>query len=410
MKYSLNIREVTYSLSEALDFVGIDDTMHGKRVAYMAAEVAKSLSWSQNKIDELILLGMLHDCGVSSTDVHTHLVTELDWANSHLHCIRGEELLNRTKVYKDFATYIRYHHTHWDELPDDLNQEQKELSNLIYLVDRVDAIRAQINSIDSHSAQNIQETIQKYSGIMFSPELVNAFMRSSLRDSFWFYLEKEPLNEYLMEWVESSSEEEFSFNDLKEIAMMFAAIVDAKSEFTSEHSIGVATLSRYLAQQFELPQKTCEKVELAGLLHDLGKLRVADEILNKPAKLDAEERLVMNRHGFDSDMVLRRIKGFREIAHIASLHHETLDAKGYPYSLDASQIPFEARIIAVADIFQALIQNRPYRDGLSMDRAYEIILEMGKSGKLDMDVIAKLKEHLATCYEKASIMYEINQH
>lgn len=409
MRYSLNIREVTYSLSEALDFVGIDDTMHGKRVAYMAAELAKSMSWSQKLIDDIILIGMLHDCGVSSTDVHTHLVTELDWENSQEHSIRGEDLLNRTRIYKDFAIYIKYHHTHWDELPETLSKEQKEISNLIYMVDRVDALRAQQINIDSHSPENIKNTIQKYSGTMFSPELVEAFMKSSLRDSFWFYLEQEALNDYLIEWVESSTEERFTFKDIKEVAMMFAAIVDAKSVFTSEHSIGVATLSRYLAEKLELPQDSCEKVELAGLLHDLGKLRVADDILNKPAKLNEEEKLIMNRHGFDSDMVLRRIKGFREIAHIASLHHETLDATGYPYSLDASEIPLEARIIAVADIFQALIQNRPYRDGLSMDKAYEILLEMGHDGKLDMDIIATLKEHLNSCYEKASIMYDINQ-
>ncbi|MDD5119645.1 MAG: hypothetical protein PHP90_13760, partial [Sulfuricurvum sp.] len=81
MDYLLNLREATYALSEALDYVGIDDTMHGKRVAYMSAEVAKKLGWEQNRIDALILMGMLHDCGVSSTDVHHHLVTELDWDN-----------------------------------------------------------------------------------------------------------------------------------------------------------------------------------------------------------------------------------------------------------------------------------------------------------------------------------------
>lgn len=78
MNYHLNIREVTYALSEALDFVGVDDILHGKRVAYMAAEVAKVLGWDRESIDELMTLGMLHDCGVSSTTVHTHLVNELD--------------------------------------------------------------------------------------------------------------------------------------------------------------------------------------------------------------------------------------------------------------------------------------------------------------------------------------------
>lgn len=409
MEYSVNMREVTYALSEALDFVGIDDTMHGKRVAYMAAELAKHLSWDKETIDDIIFIGMLHDCGVSSTDVHSHLVNELDWENSQLHSIRGEDLLNRTSFYNEYAPYIRYHHTHWEELPAEMHQKIKEISNLIYLTDRVDALRAQNADMGEKTVPNIYKTIQTYSGTMFSPELVEVFLNISTRDSFWFYLEEEALNDYLTEWVAQGKSRSFPFATLKEIALMFAAVVDAKSSFTSEHSLGVATLSKFLAQKFELPVSSCEKVELAGLLHDLGKLRIDDAILDKPSKLNAAEKLKMNRHGFDSDIILRRIKGFKEIAHIASLHHETLDAKGYPYHLSASEIPFEARIIAVADIFQALVQNRPYRDGLTQKEAYTIINEMCEDGKLDIKVVAMLQKHLEESYNQATVKYDILQ-
>ncbi|MBU0631762.1 HD domain-containing protein [bacterium] len=406
MQYSLNIREVTHALSGALDFVGIDDTLHGKRVAYMAAELAKSLSYPKESVDDIIFIGMLHDCGVSSTDVHTHLVTELDWNNSQVHSIRGEALLNTTTVYKRFSPYIRYHHTHWDNLPDSLSEDEKNISNLIYLVDRVDALNAQMRESGAKSVFAIQEIIQKYSGTMFSPQLVDVFMSQSSRDSFWFYLEEEALDEYFIEWVEKGSNEEFTFEIVKEIALMFAAVVDAKSEFTSEHSLGVSTLARYLADLFELSQETCEKIELAGLFHDLGKLRVDDAILDKPSELDTDEKLIMNRHGFDSFIILRHIQGFREIAHLASLHHETLDAKGYPYNLGSSDIPMESRIITVADIFQALIQDRPYRQGLDMNEAYQILYEMCENGKLDFSIVKKLKENLQMCYEKANVKYE----
>ncbi|WP_345980860.1 HD domain-containing phosphohydrolase [Sulfurimonas sp. HSL3-2] len=409
MEYSLNIREVTYALSGALDFVGIDDTLHGKRVAYMAAELAKELSWDKALIDDIIFTGMLHDCGVSSTDVHTHLVTELDWNNSQVHSIRGEVLLKMTKAYKKFATYVRYHHTHWHDLPEALSDHEKEISNLIYLVDRVDALNAQMKSSGIKSMHSMQETINKYSDTMFSPRLVEGFLNVSSRDSFWFYLENEALEEYFTEWVEKGFDEDFSFEEVKEISLMFAAVVDAKSTFTSEHSIGVSNLSRYLADLFELPQESREKIELAGLLHDLGKLRVDDAILDKPSKLDTDERLIMNRHGFDSFIILRHIKGFKEIAHLASLHHETLDAKGYPYNLNPSDIPIEARIITVADIFQALIQERPYRQGLDMNEAYDILYQMCEDGKLDFTIVKKLKENLESCYEKAGIKYEIAQ-
>ena len=404
MTYGLNIREVTYALSGALDYVGIDDTLHGKRVAFMAAQVARELSYQPEVIDEIIYIGMLHDCGVSSTDVHTHLVTELDWNNSQVHCIAGEMLLKSADVYCKYAPYIRYHHTHWQDLSLELNENIKIIANLIYLVDRVDALRAQTQSSGVQSIFSIQETIQKYSGSMFSPKLVKAFLAASSRDSFWFYLESEALSEYFLEWIKKGFDEEFSYETVKGIALMFAAVVDAKSEFTSQHSLGVSVLARYLAELFDLSQEECEKVELAGLLHDLGKLKVEDAILDKPTKLNADERLKMNRHGFDSYIILRHIEGFKDIARLASLHHETLDAKGYPYNLSAKDIPLEGRIISVSDIFQALIQDRPYRHGLSADEALRIINTMCEEGKLDSRVVQKLKENLHKCYELAFVI------
>lgn len=409
MNYLLNIKEVTYALTEALDFVGIDDIMHGKRVAYMAAEVSKEMLWSKETIDEIIFTGMLHDCGVSSTDVHNHLINELDWDNSQSHAIRGKALLQKTSIYNKYSTYVRYHHTHWNELPNKLLSYEKDLTNLIYLVDRVDAIRAQMKEIIPRSTNTIQETIKKYSGTLFNPILVDAFIKVSSRGSFWFYLEEEALDEYFTEWINTGRNENYTFAQIKELGLMFAAIVDAKSTFTSEHSIGVATLSRYLAELLQLSVDRCEKIELAGLLHDLGKLKVEDYVLTKPSKLNADERLKMNRHGFDSNIILRHIKGFKEIAHIASLHHETLDAKGYPYQLSANEIPLEARIVAVADIFQALVQDRPYRGGLSKEEAYKIIEQMCQDGKLDINVVSKLQNKLQSCYEYALVKYEIDQ-
>lgn len=401
MIYNVNLREVSYALSEALDYVGIDDTMHGKRVAFMSAEIAKKLGWNQSRIDDLIMIGMLHDCGVSSTDVHSHLVNELDWDNSQVHCLRGSTLLHNVGIYHTFAPVILYHHTHWDNFSDAVSDEIKEYANLIYLTDRVDALRVQLGDGSNVERHNIASVIQKYSGSMFSPELVNAYMETSSSDSFWFYMESEALNDYFSEWIGAGENDSVPFKILKNLAMMFASVVDAKSTFTSEHTYGVASLARYLTKNCNLPSETQEKVELSAFFHDLGKLRVADEILQKAGPLNEEERSHMNRHGFDSHMILRKIKGFQEIAKIASMHHETLDAKGYPYHLGGENIPIEARILTVADIFQALVQDRPYRKGLSASEAYAIIQDMGEENKLDREVIAILAAHLDECYNRA---------
>ncbi len=406
MTYFLNFREVTYALSEALDYVGIDDTMHGKRVGYMSAEVAKRLGWSSERIDRIILMGMLHDCGVSSTDVHHHLVTELDWDNSQVHCQRGALLLSKVPFYSDYAEVVLYHHTHWDQLPATASSEMKEESNLIYLTDRVDALRVQLGSSTLHEKADVRSTIQKHVGEMFSPELVEAFIETSLADSFWYYLEAESLEGYYEDWINQSDSSEIVFEELKNIALMFADIVDAKSRFTSKHTYGVAALACYLSILSGLSEAQQESIELSAFFHDLGKLRVADSILHKQGPLDEEERAQMNRHGFDSNVILRKIKGFHEIAKIASMHHETLDAKGYPYHLGGDEIPIEARILTVADIFQALVQDRPYRKGLTAAEALNILNTMENELKLDKSIVELVRQNLVECYERA--MYAEN--
>ena len=401
MDYQLNFREVTYALTEALDYVGIDDTMHGKRVAYMSAEVAKRLGWSPAQIDDIIMTGMLHDCGVSSTDVHHHLVTELDWDNSQVHCIRGETLLKNVPAYRNYAPAILHHHTHWDALPQTLNNDTRNNANIIYMTDRVDALRVQLGDITGDEKNSIRAMIEKYSGTMFSPELVEAFLDISTSDSFWFYMESEALDGYFMEWIDQGETEFYPFHVLKNIAQMFANVVDAKSNFTSEHTYGVAALSRYIAQLQELSPQAQEKIELSAFFHDLGKLRVADAILHKNGALSADERTQMNRHGFDSNVILRKINGFQEIAKIASMHHETLDGKGYPYHLSGDQIPIEARILTIADIFQALVQDRPYRHGLSALETYAILNDMCDQYKIDRSLLNAVHAHLDECYDYA---------
>lgn len=405
MGYNINFREVIYALSQALDYVGIDDIHHGKRVAFMASECAKEANWPEEDIDFLFFAGMLHDCGVSNTDVHTKLVTQIDWDGSDVHCNRGYNLLKSVNLFKDFSTCVKYHHTHWDKLKNvkNISKKEKMFANLIYLVDRVDAIRAQhLLKGTINNFNDIQDVIKKYKGTFFNEELVELFLKASSKSSFWYYLESDSLESYLHEWIQKTQPIKMNYENLKEISIMFAHIVDAKSKFTAEHSLNVSKLAKYLAEEMKLSKKSVQNIELASLLHDLGKLRVDDYILDKNGKLSNEEILIMNKHGFDTDMILRKIDGFKEISKLASMHHETLDGKGYPNKLTADKIPIEARVVSVADIFQALIQARPYRESLDANQAINIILNMQEQGKLDKNIVEILQNNLEKAYKIAS--------
>ena len=396
--YKVNLRQVSYALSEALDFVGVDDLYHGKRVAFMSSVVAQKLGYSLERVDDIITAGMLHDCGVSRIDIHQNLINELDWEGSQKHCHRGALLLKDVTFYKKYSDTILYHHTHWSDLELlDIDEKIKIDANIILLTDRVDALRAR-----GKSKKEILSTLEEQKSKMFHPNLVDIFQEISSPDSFWFYLEDINIEFFLHAWIVKESEKEYKFENLKEIAFMFSNIVDAKSSFTSEHSLNVSKVAVYLAKKVGLTKRQIEILELAALLHDLGKLRVDDTILDKKGPLLEDDIRVMHRHSFDSEMILNKIDGFKEIALLASLHHESLDGTGYPYQKTAEELGMDARILILSDIFQALVQNRPYRKQLNAQKIIEILEEMKEAHKIDENILKIIEDNIEEVYNLAN--------
>ena len=161
-----------------------------------------------------------------------------------------------------------------------------------------------------------------------------------------------------------------------------------------EHSVGVARVARLLAVKLGDDEDTCDQVEIAGLLHDLGKLRVPDEILDKPGRLEARERRIINTHSFETYQILRRIKGFEAITPWAAFHHEEPGGTGYPFHLKGEELSVEARLMRVADVFQAMAQDRPYRPGLRADKVLAFLARLGRAGRPDQEILAVAAENL----------------
>lgn len=400
-----DLRHVIYALSDALDLVGVDDVAHGKRVGIMAAECGRVAGLPETETAFLLDLGMLHDIGVSSTRAHCHLVEKFDWDGSQVHCEVGHALLKGFGPLEAMAEPVRYHHTRWDALPTgDVDPDTLRAANLIYLVDRVDALAA------SHYADNslllftddIRARIAEHAGTFFSPELVELFLDASHTEAFWLDLEPRSIQARMVESLATARDYPANTDELKHLAGIFARIVDAKSPFTAEHSLGVARLARHLAERLGVSPDNCDKLEIAGMLHDLGKLRIPDEILDKPGRLDAAERKIINTHSYETFQILHGIRGFDEITRWAAYHHEEPDGSGYPFHLTAAEMPFEAAILRVADIFQAMVQERPYRQGLGDTEVSNFIRRMADDGRIDSRVAEVLLEdvpaaRLAAC-------------
>ncbi|MDE2585703.1 MAG: HD domain-containing protein [Betaproteobacteria bacterium] len=379
-----------YALSDALDLVGIDDVAHGKRVGIMAGACADALGLAGPDRNFVFDLGLLHDIGVSSTSTHYHLVTEFDWESSQRHCDVGYELLRCFGPLAAMADPVHYHHTHWERLArrSDISPVVAEQANLIYLVDRVDALASPYygsGAVLMHAAE-IRQKIGDKGGSYFSPKLVEAFLSASATEAFWLQLEPRGIQAALQDMLARSNPYRASMEELKQLARIFSRIVDAKSPFTVEHSLGVARLSRYIGERMGLDAATCDKLEIAGLLHDLGKLRVPDEVLEKPGALDEREQQIIHVHSFETFQILHRIRGFEDITLWAAYHHEAPDGSGYPFHLQGAAMPLEARILRVSDIFQAMVQDRPYRSGLSADAVLSFLNELAAAGRVDAEV------------------------
>ena len=184
-----------------------------------------------------------------------------------------------------------------------------------------------------------------------------------------------------------NNEKIISQNHLMELANSLAGAIDAKDPYTKGHSTSVSRYSEALARAINLPEEQVQKIKLGALLHDVGKIGIPENVLKKPDKLSDEEWQIMKQHPvIGAEKVLAPNEALRELIPMVKYHHEHLDGSGYPEHLKGDQIPLEARIIAVADTYHALISDRPYRKGMSVEKACEILKE--GAGKLwDSDLI-----------------------
>ena len=182
--------------------------------------------------------------------------------------------------------------------------------------------------------------------------------------------------------------------DVDRIAQAFADIVDAKSPFTGTHSSRVADLAEGLAARLGLLAPEVVNVRRAGLLHDLGKLGVPNTVLDKPGRLDGSEMEVIRRHPELTLRILGTIPTFADVAELAACHHERLDGTGYFRGMTAPELALGARIVAVADVFEALTADRPYRAAMPVEAALAIMRESAGE-HLASDVIEALADTLA---------------
>lgn len=184
-----------------------------------------------------------------------------------------------------------------------------------------------------------------------------------------------------------NNEQIISQNHLIEMVTSLASAIDAKDTYTKGHSSSVSRYSEALARAINLPESEVERISLGALLHDVGKIGIPENVLRKPTHLSDEEWAIMKQHPvIGAEKVLMPNDTLRDLIPMVKYHHEHWDGSGYPENLKGEEIPLSARIVAIADAYHALISDRPYRKGLSVQKACEI-LKMGAGIQWDSALV-----------------------
>lgn len=291
----------------------------------------------------------------------------------NLRCDRGAHILRKLGLGDVAAEAVRGLDEHWDGS----GYPERRTGPEIPLEARLLAVAQHLDVFASEQGtKRAMDVLRERSGRWFDPEIVRLAEHLQKIGALWGQaLSDTPESETRRAALDLAPEEvhRLEGGDIDLICEAFADVVDAKSSFTFRHSVGVTAAAVGIAGQLGLSDERKRLVNRAALLHDLGKLRVPNSILDKPSKLDGSEWLVVQEHPRLTREILSRIGAFHELAAIAGAHHEKLDGTGYPDRLTAQQLPVEARIIAVADVYGALIEDRPYRPGMSHEAALEIM-------------------------------------
>ncbi len=403
----INLGDFVLAVSQALDLASPQIFDHAIRVAYIAFRISNLLEVEDEQQKDLLLAALLHDAGISSTEMKMDAL-EFDLGeNAQQHCIEGYNLFKNFYRFSQLSPLILYHHNLWEKVDKEENtrsnkvHENEEnqynsyncshefLGNLLHLADRVE-ISIKRNQFILEQVGKIQEKINSRRGTTFAPYLVDTFNELVDKEAFWLDLESGYSNKIITDQV-CKYQLEVPLSEVRDLSLIFAEIVDRKSPFTGRHSRGIAETSTQLAESFGFSPHECQQMEIAALLHDLGKLSVPNSILEKPGPLEHQEMLIMKQHTFYTYHLLSRIEAFETIKEWAAFHHEKLNGKGYPFGLHASDISLGARIMAVSDVYQALTEERPYRKAMSQDKALSILEQMSRDFILDQKVVEKLK-------------------
>ena len=380
--------DLILALSESLDLISPTIVGHHMRVAFIALNIGLMLNMEREDIRDLIYGSLIHDVGALSLKERIDAI-QFDLIDPHLHSLVGFSLVKMHKPFNTISNIVRCHHVNWNDIDrlESKNIHVPLTSQVLHLADRVDILMNWDKNLYKQT-DYITKQIQAEKGKKFNPDVADAFIELFNSKLIWRDLNN---NNILASFYDFLGQELLNIDELLNISKIFEKIIDFRSRFTATHSSGVAYVACKLAEFCGMTNNDIKMMHIAGSLHDLGKLAVPRKILEKPSSLSREEFEIVKKHVYYTYTILKKIRGIGEIYEWAGLHHERLNGTGYPFNKTGAELSLGSRIMAVADVFTAISEDRPYRQGMKKERALYVLGNMAKQNEIDGDIVSILK-------------------
>ncbi|MBQ9007985.1 MAG: HD domain-containing protein [Clostridia bacterium] len=382
-----NMRSMLAAAAKSMNLLNPDMEHHHEQTAYLAFQIGSMMGLQGEDLYYTIYVALMHDIGaVVSPELQT-----VEQIEAHAREIAriGASIIDDMERFRKLAGMIRVCQNRYQENLKLIGEGAVlDITQAVHVADVITSMVKERKPI-LNQVDGIVEAVKQLRGTELSPNAVDAFIEVSKREYMWMDLALNP--QFLLMFT--GTIQPVSLDGALAYTKFISRIIDFRSSFTAMHSAGVAASARELARLAGMSDEECRMMEIAGYLHDIGKLRVPNEILEKPGKLTKEEFNIIKEHPYYTRLILMDVDGFEKIADWAGFHHEKLNGNGYPFHFEAKDLDLGSRIMAVADIFSAITEIRPYRAGMNREQALAVMRDNVKNGAVCGNVVRLLEDH-----------------
>lgn len=392
------INDVLYAFSYALDCVEHDlvgvSTHHGLRVACISVLLGKEMGLNEDTLIDLAACAVLHDNALTEYIRAEHkngfdVLTDPSNLDLKPHCAAGERNLQSFPFPDSMKGSVLYHHEHADGtgIFGKTEEETPLTAQLIHMGDQVDA-NWNLDCLSDDKFKQLTDYIKGQENKMFSSACVQAFDKACTIEVLRSLGGDKPAS--VIRTLLHRKLHTFTARESAGFSDLFSAIIDYKSSITGTHSKNVAILCETMGKYYGYSEEEQQMLYFSGAVHDIGKLIIDRDILEKPDKLTNQEFIRMKNHAYYSYKMLSEIEGFEEITKWAAHHHEKLDGSGYPFGKTGEELGKNERLMACLDIYQALREKRPYKEGYSHEKALLMLRKMAANQLIDSKIVEDL--------------------